>query len=77
MSLVLACLSAMALPLQASQNNPKQQLAARLFLRRHEALVLFARQDYSGQPLTSLVTPLAVSPAICVSGSVCRCLEQV
>ena len=50
----------MASSLQASQNNPKQQLAARLFLRRHEALVLFARQDYPGQPLMLLITPLAV-----------------
>ena len=76
-SLVLACFSTMALPLQASQNNPKQQLAARLFLRRHEALVLFARQDYSGQPLILLITPLATTPAVCVSGSKRRCLEQI
>ena len=57
---MLAVLSTMASSLQASQNNSKQQLAAHLFLRRHEALVLFARQDYPGQPLVLLITPLAV-----------------
>ena len=57
----------MAASLQASQNNPKQQLAARLFLRRHEALVLFARQDYPGQLLILLITPLAAPlPHVCL-----------
>ena len=63
--------------MQAAQKTTKQQQAARLFLRRHEALVMFARQDYAGemQPLPQIV---AQRVHICIDIKVlCRCLEQV